>query len=154
MRYHHNVTVDDVLAAQDAWGKAIVAIGKAKDHKKVAAEYVDKLYAYDLGPVLFKPTQASARQFRDTKEQAISYFVGGQEKEDKGFALAPYTNVRFENDKIALRGDTTLAMGNYYFTKPNGQQIKVEYTFSYIEDKNGNLKINLHHSSLPYVRSK
>jgi len=149
--YHHKVTENDVLAAQYAWKEAIVAIGKAKDHKKAAREYVETLYAYDLGPVLFKPTKASTNQFRDTKEEAISYFVGGKEKEDRGFALAPYVNVRFENNKIALQGDTALAMGNYYFMQPNGQEIKVEYTFGYIEDKDGRLKINLHHSSLPYA---
>lgn len=44
-------------------------------------------------------------------------------------------------------------MGNYYFTDANtNKEIKVEYTFGYIKDKDGNLKINLHHSSLPYAK--
>jgi len=41
-------------------------------------------------------------------------------------------------------------MGDYYFTKTNGEEIKVEYSVGYIKDKHGNLKINLHHSSLPF----
>jgi hypothetical protein len=41
-------------------------------------------------------------------------------------------------------------MGNYFFTEPNGNIVKVEYSFGYFLDSNGNLKINLHHSSLPY----
>ncbi|MFO1243475.1 MAG: hypothetical protein U1E36_09840 [Rickettsiales bacterium] len=148
---HHKITKDEILAAQKAWGDGIVAIGKAKDHKKAALEHINTLYAYDMGPVLFKPTKASAVQFRDTKEEALSYFVSGKEPEDKGFALAPYTKVRFENHGMAIDCDTALAQGNYYFTKTDGQEIKVEYSFGYVEDKDGHLKINLHHSSLPYT---
>ena len=43
-----------------------------------------------------------------------------------------------------------MAMGNYYFTGPDGKETKVEYTFGYIIGKDGKLKINLHHSSLPF----
>jgi hypothetical protein len=89
-------------------------------------------------------------QFRDTKEEALSYFVGGKEPEDKGFALAPFTKVRFENHQITTDCDSALAQGNYYFTTTDGKEVKVEYTFGYVEDTQGNLKINLHHSSLPY----
>ncbi|NDF12570.1 MAG: hypothetical protein EB060_07165 [Proteobacteria bacterium] len=147
---HHKITKEEILAAQKAWGDGIVTIGKAEDHEKAAINHINKFYAYDLGPVLFKPTKASQVQFRDTKEEALSYFVGGKEPEDKGFALAPYTKVRFENHGIAIDCDSALAQGNYYFTKTDGQEIKVEYSFGYVEDKEGRLKINLHHSSLPY----
>ncbi len=147
---HHSITKKEILAAQRAWGDGIVAIGKAKDPNKTALEHINKLYAYDLGPVLFKPTKAAQVQFRDTKEEALSYFVGGGEPEDKGFALAPFTKVRFENHAITIDCDSALAQGNYYFTKADGQEIKVEYSFGYVEDKEGQLKINLHHSSLPY----
>lgn len=147
---HHKITKEEVTAAQKAWGDGIVAIGKSENHKKAAMEHIEKLYAYDLGPVLFKPTKASVVQFRDDKDEALSYFVGGKEPEDKGFALAPYTEVRFENHGIAIDCDSALAQGNYYFTKTDRQEIKVEYSFGYIENKDGQLKINLHHSSLPY----
>ena len=30
-----------------------------------------------------------------------------------------------------------------------GDEVKVEYTFGYITDSEGNLRINLHHSSMP-----
>jgi hypothetical protein len=146
----HSITKAEILAAQKAWGDGIVRIGAAADHKKAAMEHIDALYAYDLGPVLFKPTKASVVQFRDDKDEALSYFVGGKEPEDKGFALAPYTKVRFENHAMTMDCDSALAMGNYYFTNTQGQEIKVEYSFGYVEDKNGQLKINLHHSSLPY----
>lgn len=148
---HHKITKDEILAAQKAWGDGIVKIGAAKDHKNAALEHINTLYAYDLGKVLFKPTKASVVQFRDDKDEALSYFVGGKEPEDKGFALAPFTKVRFENHAITIDCDSALAQGNYYFTTTDGQDIKVEYSFGYVEDKSGHLKINLHHSSLPYT---
>lgn len=145
-----NITQEQVLAAQKQWADGIVTIGAAIDHKQAALEHLNKLYGFDIGQVLFKPTKAAADQFRGTKDEALSYFVGGSIAEDKGFALAPYTKVRFENEGITIDCDSALAMGNYYFTTTEGQEIKVEYSFGYVEDKDGNLKINLHHSSLPY----
>lgn len=146
----HKITQQEILAAQKAWGDGIVAIGAAKDHEKAAMEVINKLYGYDIGPVLFKPTKASVVEFRDTKEKALSYFVTGKVPEDKGFALAPFTKVRFDNKGIAIDCDSALAQGNYYFTKTDGTEIKVDYSFGYVEDQDGQLKINLHHSSLPY----
>lgn len=147
-----------VLAAQKEWGDGIVAIGEAyahgKDYIAPAREHIDTLYAYGHGPVLFKPTKCQFRQFRPTLEAALSYFVGSNPAapgfpEDKGFAIAPFVDVRFDNTGI-IPGDThALAMGNYFFTSPNGAVAKVEYTFGYIE-VGGRVKINLHHSSLPY----
>lgn len=147
---HHKITKDEILAAQKAWGDGIVTIGKSEDHKKAALKHINTLYGYNIGTVLFKPTKASVVQFRDDKDEALSYFVGGKEPEDKGFALAPFTKVRFENHAMTIDCDSALVMGNYYFTKTDGQEIKVEYSFGYVEDRNGQLKINLHHSSLPY----
>ena len=56
----------------------------------------------------------------------------------------------FENAGIVLSADTALAMGNYFFTDTNGDETKVEYTFGYVKDKDGNLRINVHHSSVPF----
>ncbi|WP_287272796.1 MULTISPECIES: hypothetical protein [unclassified Okeania] len=144
------VTENDVLAAQQSWGEAIVAIGKAENPEAEAQSTLDRLYGYDLGTVLFKPTLASNEPFRGTEKEALSYFVSGSISEDKGFALAPYNNVRFENEGIITHCDTATSMGEYFFTKTDGSEIKVEYTFGYVRDENGDLKINLHHSSLPY----
>ncbi len=140
----------EVRAAQQDWGEGIVNIGGAEDPEARASELLDTLYAYDLGDVLFKPTLAAADQFRGAKEEALSYFVGGAIPEDKGFALAPYTNVRFDNTGIVTDCDSALAMGNYFFTTTEGEEVKVEYSFGYVKDAAGDLKINLHHSSLPY----
>jgi hypothetical protein len=151
-----NVTKEKVLAAQDLWGEGIVRIGKAfmekQDYTLAAQTHIDDLYAYDISSVLFKPTKAAAEQFRSTKESALSYFVAtnGTCPEDKGFAIQPWTKVRFENTDIIVQGDTALAMGNYFFTDTEGQETKVEYTFGYLLDQQGNLRINLHHSSVPF----
>ncbi len=145
-----SLTEAQIKDAQKAWGDGIVAIGAAKDSKKRALKHLDTLYGYEQGAVLFKPTKAADDQFRGTKDEALSYFVKGIVPEDKGFALAPYTKVRFENEGIVINCNAALAMGNYFFTTTEGKDIKVEYSFGYVKDKDGKLKINLHHSSLPY----
>lgn len=145
------ITTQEVEAVQKAWGNGIVAIGKAENPKQAAIEHIDRFYGFDQGTVLFKPTLASKDQFRGTEKQALSYFIGQDMKEDKGFALAPYTDVRWENEGIITDGNSALAMGNYFFTKTNGDEVKVEYSFGYVKDVDGNLKINLHHSSIPFA---
>jgi hypothetical protein len=73
--------------------------------------------------------------------------------EDKGFAIKGWTAVRFENEGIITVGSYGMAMGNYFFTTPAGDESKVEYSFGYMLDEYGNVRINLHHSSMPYVAS-
>ena len=149
------VTVAEVKDAQRAWGEGIVAIATAHtnggDYISLATNHVNTLYAYQMGPVLFKPTLAATDQFRPTFETALSYFVASNNAcpEDQGFAIKGWTNVRFENSDIIIDGNTALAMGNYFFTNPEGAEVKVEYTFGYIEDGSGGLRIQLHHSSMP-----
>ena len=41
-------------------------------------------------------------------------------------------------------------MGNYYFEDSKDKLLKVEYTFGFIKINKNELRINLHHSSLPY----
>ena len=147
----HAITVAEVEAAQKAWGEGIVKIGRSEDARADAIAHIDQFYAYDEGEVLFKPTLASEDQFRGDKKEALSYFVGQDMKEDKGFALAPYSKVRWENEGIITDKDSALAMGNYYFTNSDGEEVKVEYSFGYMKNNEGEVKINLHHSSLPYT---
>ena len=144
-----------VKDAQKAWGEGIVAIATAHtnggDYVSLATDHVNTLYAYQMGPVLFKPTLAATDQFRPTFQTALSYFVASNNAcpEDQGFAIKGWTGVRFENSNVIINGNTALAMGNYFFTSQEGFEVKVEYTFGYILDDNGNLKIQLHHSSMP-----
>ena len=149
------VTVADVENAQKEWGGGVVAIAAVHssegDFVERARLHVESLYAYDISPVLFKPTFAIEEQFRPTFEGAMSYFVAenGACSEDKGFAIKGWTKVRFENENIVINGATAMAMGNYFFTNSKGEEVKVEYSFGYITDSEGKLRINLHHSSMP-----
>jgi len=151
------ITKQDLENAQKVWGQGVVHIGTLQSDmvqcKTYTQNFVDELYDFNNKKVLFKPTKAAIDQFRITMEGAVSYFIGGNSKypEDKGFALQPWTQVRFENAALILEENRALAMGNYFFTDTNGQETKVEYTFGYIKDKNGKLKIDVHHSSLPFT---
>ena len=153
------MTENDILAAQQTWGSGVVAIGAAADWQTArdqAAAFVERMYVTD-GSLLFKPTKASEQQFRPTVESAVSYFVGQNPSfpEDKGFALEPWMNVRFENTGIVSKGDVILTMGNYFFQPLEGEEVKVEYTFVYEVPAvaAGALRILLHHSALPYSGS-
>ena len=150
------ISLKDIENIQKEWGDSLVKLGSLKNNR-VACEkevelLINKLYGYNNGTVLFKPTKAKDDQFRPTFEGAKSYFIGGNNdfSEDSGFALQPWTNVRFENASVILNDNNALAMGNYFFTQINGSVVKVEYTFGYFLNENNNLKINLHHSSLPF----
>ncbi|MEM1216746.1 MAG: phosphoribosyl-AMP cyclohydrolase [Bacteroidota bacterium] len=151
------ITEAEVIAAQKEWGDGIVRIGKVYtekgDYTQAATEHIQNLYAYDLSSVLFKPTLASVDQFRGTFDGALSYFVSGNESypEDKGFAIAPYTKVRWENSGIINNScNMAIAMGNYYFTTTEGNEVKVEYTIGYVKDANEDLRIVVHKSAMPY----
>ena len=149
-----DISKQDVIDAQTAWGNGIVSISDAytagNDYVARATDHIEDLYAYGETFVMFKPTLAAEDQFRETFEEALSYFVGSEGTEDQGFAIKGWTQVRFENNGIFTTDDAATSMGNYFFTGPDGKEVKVEYSFGYIKDEDGKLKINLHHSSLPY----
>ncbi|MEM9140210.1 MAG: phosphoribosyl-AMP cyclohydrolase [Pseudomonadota bacterium] len=152
--HSHGISEQAVIDAQKAWGEGIVAIAKVHtdggDFKARATDHIETLYAYGETPVMFKPTLAAEDQFREKFGEALSYFVGTEGTEDGGFAIKGWTNVRWENNGIFTSGKSAMAMGNYFFTGPDGNETKVEYTFGYVMGDDGKLKINLHHSSLPY----
>ena len=150
------ITKQEVLKAQKKWSDGLLKIVEKhqnnKDYTLEASNFIDEVYAYNSGKVLFKPTLATDVQFRLNKVAALSYFVGGNPnfKEDKGFALKVWTAVRWENSAIKLEGDIAFAMGNYYFKNKDGE-LKVEFSFSY--KKVGNyLKIILHDSHFPFKK--
>lgn len=150
------ITKEQVIEAQNEWGAGVVKIGTLKDKRNecelFASEFLDKLYSFETAPVLFKPTKCAVQQFRPTKAEALSYFIAGEDRacaEDTGFAINPWIKVRFENSNLILEEDRAIAMGNYFFTDVENNEAKVEYTFGY-HLAEGQLKIDLHHSSFPY----
>ena len=150
------ITKQQVENAQNTWGDGVVKIGSLKEDRSECEDFtnkfLDKLYAFELVAVSFKPTKCAIKQFRPTKSEALSYFIAGDNRaceEDKGFAIQPWTKVRFENFNLIIEENRAIAMGNYFFTDVDGNEAKVEYTFGYKLIK-GSLKIDLHHSSFPY----
>ena len=151
------ITEQEILDAQKAWGEGIVKIGKVfiekGDFKAAAEEHINNFYNYADGEVLFKPTLVSEKQFRMDFEGALSYFVGGNASypEDHGFAIKPWSHVKWENMGTKIIGNMAVAMGNYYFTMvEGGDVVKVEYSFSYTKNTQGELKIILHDSHIPF----
>lgn len=152
------ITAQDVKAAQDAWGQALINISTVYKKEglaaatKTAQQVLDGAYGYDLGPVLFKPTLASGETtFRTTEDGALSYFVGGNSTYgDKGFALKGWTQYAYKNAGVQIHGDTALTMGHVILTDDKGNVTTVDKTWGFKKDKDGVVRIVLHHSSLPY----
>ena len=148
------MTKEDIIKAQKEWSEGIIKMGEISDNREslelFVSDFLDRLYNFD-DQVLFKPTKARDIQFRNDKKSAISYFIAGNDREcdeDTGFALSNWSKITFENKDIILGEEHAIAMGNYTFEN-NNSKIKVEFSFGYIK-VNGLVKINLHHSSIPF----
>ncbi len=146
---------DLVYVTQEKWAKNIIDIGKAhaenRDLKDLMFNLLNNIYAFEISEVLFKPTLAKNQQFRSTKEEFISYFLGNNKvcDEDRGFAVKKWKSIKFDNYKILAQRDFIISMGNYFFENQEKSVLKVEYTFGFIRVNPDELRINLHHSSLP-----
>lgn len=156
-----NITEEMVINAQKAWSEALLKISKTHaeggDYKKVASDAIDAGYNYQNGIVLFKPTLTTGDQtFRLDKEGALSYFVGGNSKykNDTGFALKGWTRYITKNSGIILNGSSAISMGNIYLYDKKGVETVVDKTWGFKMNEFGELKIVLHHSSLPYKPTK
>jgi hypothetical protein len=154
------ITESEVIGAQKAWCQALVDISStyAKDGqpaaKALAEKVIDSAYGYQMGAVLFKPTLTVAPQtFRTTRDGALAYFVGGDPAypQDKGFALKGWTNCEAQNAGVFITGDSATSMGNVMVTNKDGKVTTVDKTWTYVKDDTGNLRIVVHHSSLPYT---
>jgi hypothetical protein len=160
MVVNRSISESEVLAAQKAWGEALVAISITYETKGIqtakalAGNVIDAAYGYQFGPVLFKPTLTVAPQtFRTTRAGALAYFVGGDPAfpMDKGFALNGWRKVEIKNSAVFISGNTATTMGNVMITNKEGKVTTVDKTWQFIKDDNGKLRIVLHHSSLPYT---
>lgn len=161
-----SITEDEVNAAQQAWCDALVQIGtthqEGGDYKALAEKVLTEAYDYDSGKVFFKPTLAfGSNTFRNTKEGALSYFVGGNSNypEDKGFALTPWVKARYDNagdgnNGIQIYGDIAITMGNVWVTGKDGKEVMVDKTWVFKKGKDGKLRIVVHKSALPFSPGK
>lgn len=155
------ITEQQVNAAQQAWCDGLVRVAKVHarggDARAEASKMIDDLYDYADGTVFFKPTLAfGPRTFRPTREGALAYFVGGDAAfpEDTGFALKGWTAARYDNNAaengIQIHGDVAITMGNVYITGPDGKEVMVDKTFVFRRCADGNLRLCVHKSALPY----
>lgn len=152
------ITVAEVEAAQTGWGEALLAIGRENERagqaaaKALAEKVIDSAYAYNMGPVLFKPTLTVApKTFRTDREGALAYFVGGDDNyPDTGFALKGWRAYKTYNAGIVITGNSAISMGTVSFTNAKGETTVVDKTWGFVRDGEGKLRIVLHHSSLQY----
>ena len=156
---NHAISESEVLAAQQAWCKALVDISTVNTTsgqpaaKALAEKVIDAAYGYQMGAVLFKPTLTEVPQtFRVTREGALSYFVGGNPAfpKDTGFALKGWTKCEIANAAVFIAGDSATTMGNVMFTGKDGKVTSVDKTWAFVKDDAGKLRIVVHHSSLPF----
>lgn len=156
---NNTITAAEVTTAQQAWGQALIQIsndyskGGLPQATQTAKAVLDQAYGYQQGPVLFKPTLASGEQtFRTTYDGALSYFVGGNTAytQDKGFALKGWQQYSFKNAAVYLNGDMALTMGKVMLTDKHGKVTTVDKTWGFKKGQDGQVRIVLHHSSLPY----
>ena len=149
----------DLSSARIAWGNGLLEISKSFETdsiemaRKVASKMLDTLYGYDLGQVLFKPTLSGGRQtFRPTKEGALSYFIGQNSiyPDDIGFGVQSWREFNSNTSAIFIDDTVAMWMGSVSLIDKNGRVTKVDKSWGYKLDGNGNLRIVLHHSSLPY----
>ena len=85
--------------------------------------------------------------FRNNKNDALSYFVGGDISEDNGFALKPWESIQLDELNTLIEEDLVAAMGTLRF-KPYETKVTTSVAFTFIFTKiNDALKIKVHHSS-------
>ncbi len=158
---NNNITVEEVKKAIEGWGAALIAISNEYEtngmsaSRALAEKVVDSAYGYNMGAVLFKPTLASGDQtFRTNRSGAIAYFVGGDARfpNDNGFAIKGWKKFDYKKAAIYINGDIALTMGNVMLTDSNGKVTTVDKTWGFKKDNKGNLRIVLHHSSLPFAQ--
>ena len=135
----------------NSWKDGVIEIGRVHleggDYEKSAELFVSTHYAFDSEEVLFKPTFTKEVIFRNSKDLALSYFIGGEVAEDKGFALKPWEEIRLEELNIIEQDNLMVAMGTLNFKPLNlGENTLIAFTFLLI-DTDDSLKIKVHHSS-------
>lgn len=160
MRMNNNITEEQVLNAQKGWCNGLLAISKAYSTGGFAAadatarKIIDQAYGYQYGAVAFKPTLTQQPQtFRSTKAGALAYFIGGNPTypNDKGFAIKPWQTCAIRNQVIQLHGELAITMGNVDLADSSGKLTVVDKTWAFVRDPDGEIRIVLHHSSLPFT---
>lgn len=149
----------EISQARQSWGEGLIKISSTFDNegidkaKVIANIELDRLYGFEFGPILFKPTLSGGSQtFRTDKEGTLSYFIGQNSKyqSDSGFALKSWKECNSETSSLFIENDIAMWMGWVSLTNQKGEVTKVDKSWGFKRGLDGSLKIILHHSSLPY----
>ena len=124
------------------------AYKKNENYKNMALEFINKHYLFNEESVLFKPTLTNKTIFRNSVDDALSYFIGGKYSEDVGFALKAFESVTINETNTIIEKDLIAIMGVLDFKLINSDEsMRVAFTFVLKSSESG-LKIKVHHSSL------
>ena len=124
------------------------AYKKNEDYKNMALEFINKHYLFNEESVLFKPTLTNKTIFRNSVDDALSYFIGGKYSEDTGFALKAFESVTIDETNTIIENDFIAIMGILDFKlMSTTEHMRVAFTFILKTTESG-LKIKIHHSSL------
>ena len=145
-------TKKDLFKFVTSWTNGLsmirTAYEKNESHKKVAIKFINKFYLFNEEPVLFKPTLTNKTIFRNSVDDALSYFIGGKYPEDTGFALKAYESVNINETNTIIEKGLIAIMGilDFKLMSPT-EHMRVAFTFILKTTESG-LKIKIHHSSL------
>ena len=145
-------TKQDLLKFVTSWTNGLsmvrTAYEKNEDYKQMALEFIDKHYLFNEESVLFKPTLTNKTPFRNSIDDALSYFIGCKYSEDTGFALKAFKIVTIDEVNTIIEKNLIAIMGILDFKLINPtEQMRVAFTFILKTTESG-LKIKIHHSSL------
>ena len=145
-------TKQDLLEFVTSWADGLsmirTAYEKNDDYKAIALEFINKHYLFNEESVLFKPTLTNKTIFRNSVDDALSYFIGGKYSEDTGFALKAFESVTIDETNTVIENDLIAIMGilDFKLMSPT-EHMRVAFTFI-LKTTDSGLKIKIHHSSL------
>ena len=143
-----SINETDVKLFVDSWKQGVLDIRNVYhnkgDYQEQASKFLKTHYLFETESVLFKPTLTREVIFRNSFDRALSYFVGGDIDEDKGFAIQEWKSINTDQINILIEDQLIIAMGVLSFK--SDEVLKVAFTFI-LKESNSVLKIKVHHSS-------
>ena len=144
-----SINETDVKLFVDSWKQGVLDIRNVYhnkgDYQEQASEFLKTHYLFDTECVFFKPTLTREEIFRNSFDGALSYFIGGDIDEDRGFALQEWKSINTDQINILIEDLLIIAMGVLSFK--SDEVLKVAFTFI-LKESNSSLKIKAHHSSI------
>ena len=138
----------DVKLFVDSWKQGVLDIRNVYhnkgDYQEQASKFLETHYLFETESVLFKPTLTREEIFRNSFDRALSYFIGGDIDEDKGFAIQEWKSIDTDQMNVLIEGELIIVMGVLNFN--SDEVLKVAFTFI-LKESNSVLKIKVHHSS-------